>query len=126
MQRVHAKVGDADEGERIAEQGENCSGAELFERGAKIELKPSREENQDQGERSKSAGYFAELRAVHPVQHRPQRDAGDEQNDHVRNARPFRKPVGDKRKNQQRAQQSEESCEAGGHNQLEFLICGAY
>jgi hypothetical protein len=58
------------------------------------------------------------LRAVHPVQHRPESNSCDQQNDHIGNARPLRKPIGDECQNQQRAQEPPKSCEAGGHKQL--------
>ena len=90
MQRVHAEVSDADEGKRIAQQRQNCSCTELFQRCPEIELKPSGEENQDERERSKSTGHLAELRTVHPVQHRTESNSCDQQNDHVGDARPFR------------------------------------
>jgi hypothetical protein len=117
-QCVDAKAGDADERKRITEQREDCTCAKLFECVAKVEFQTGGKQNQNQRQRSETASDFAELRAIDQVQYGAQNDAGDEQDDYVRHARPSRKPVGYKRENQQGSQQPEKCSEARGHKEL--------
>jgi len=108
MQSVPAKGRDTDQRERIADECEESSGAELVQRISKIDLKASCEKDQDQRQRAESVRHLAVFRGIHPAQHRIERDARDQQNDHVWHTRPLGVAVGHERQYEQRAQKTKE------------------
>ena len=55
------------------------------------------------------------MRRVNPVQHGPQHDAGTEQNDYIRDARPAGKAIRANARTSSAAEQAEKICEGESH-----------